>query len=59
MKKNIPSQKFIIESDGNIKIDWISTEFSDVIIELLPEKERNQIKEMNKNMPLGPKIFCG
>ena len=52
-------QKFVINPKGEIEVEWINTRFSDVIIELLPEQERKQLIELNKDSPLGPKIFCG
>lgn len=52
-------QKFVILPDGSIDIEWVNPAFSDVIIELLPEEERNQLVEINKQFGLEPKIYCG
>jgi hypothetical protein len=53
-----PTQKFIIKPDGTIVIDWVSTEFSDVIIDALYSKEeRQQLLDLNNGVL--PKIYCG
>lgn len=52
-------QKFIIENNGDIKMEWINVLFSDTVIELLPEKQKQQIKELSKETGIEPKIYCG
>jgi hypothetical protein len=52
-------QKFVIKLGGEIVVDWVIPAFSDVILELYPEQEKQKMIEMNKDSPLGPRIFCG
>jgi hypothetical protein len=53
-----PTQKFVIRPNGEIFVDWVSTEFSDVIIDALySEKERQQLLDLNNGVL--PKIYCG
>jgi hypothetical protein len=52
-------QKFTILPDGSIDIEWVNPSFSDVIIELLPSEERQQIIDLNKKFGTQPKIYCG
>lgn len=52
-------QKFVILPDGSIDIDWVNPAFSDVIIELLPEQERQQLIDINRQCGTEPKIYCG
>jgi hypothetical protein len=53
-----PTQKFVIKENGEIHVEWVTVEFSDVVLELLPE---NQKKIIVDNTPVGmkPRIFCG
>jgi hypothetical protein len=53
------TQKFVIEHDGAISIEWINPVFSDTIIELLPQKEQDTIKQLHVDMRIEPKIYCG
>jgi|GEM_PF-7037364 len=59
MEQTNTTQKFVIKSDGTIHVEWINPDFSDVILELYPEDERKCIQEMNKDNPIGAKIWCG
>ena len=59
-EKKVSEQKIIVEKDGTIKIEWVNTEFSDTVIELLPEDRKKQIKKFNEKMGIKDhKIFCG
>jgi len=52
-------QKFIIKPNGEIVVDWVIPEFSDVIIELMPEERRKMYIEEGKRTGQGPRIYCG
>ena len=52
-------QKFVIKPGGEIEVTWVNPAFSDVILELYPKEERDKFIELNKDSPLGPRIWCG
>lgn len=49
-------QTFTIAQDGTIDIGWVQPEFSDVILELIPDEKKIN-DELNKGKK--PRIFCG
>lgn len=51
------TQKFVIRPDGSIYVEWVNPAFSDVILELYPEEQRQQMIKLNA--PNEPKIWCG
>jgi len=60
MKNPKKEQKIIIEKDGSVYIEWINAEFSDTILDIMPEKDKKQIKDINDKFGIkDPKIFCG
>jgi hypothetical protein len=59
MDQTNSTQKFVIKPDGEVFVEWVNPSFSDVVLELYPEEEKNKFIEMNKDSPLGPRIFCG
>jgi len=52
-------QKFIIKPNGEIVVDWVIPEFSDVVIELMPKEQRQRYIEDGKQSGKGPRIYCG
>jgi hypothetical protein len=59
MEQTNTTQKFVIKPDGEVLVEWVNPSFSDVVLELYPEEEKNKLIELNKDSPLGPRIFCG
>jgi len=60
MQTVVSEQKFIIQPDGTIIVEWVNPDFSDVIIDALySEKEKEEIYKLSKKTKLKPKIWCG
>lgn len=57
-KKRLSQQKFVIKTDGTIKVDWVNPDFSDIIINAVMTKEQREdfISTVDDN---DPKIWCG
>lgn len=51
------TQKFVIKPNGEIFVEWVNPAFSDVLLELYPEEEKQRMIDMN--WPSEPKIYCG
>lgn len=53
----VPTQTFIINEDGSIFVQWIATEFSDLLLDTVYTKEeRQKLIDLNGDHP---KIYCG
>lgn len=53
------TQKFVIKPGGEIVVEWINPDFSDVIIDAIMSEEERKSFLSTRIAGIEPKIWCG